>query len=137
MNDRKRTQDSHPGMMGDGTEEQSLGQVGDPSARIGEDEVIEAFRPDGRSFAPKGPEGVARPLRQRAKAVQEWAADKTDGARQWASERAMDAEQVIAERPVVVVTVSTLVALTAGLAIGFLLGREAGERDNVFRPYWS
>lgn len=35
--------DPHPGMMGDGTEEQNLNQKGDPSARITEDEVKEAF----------------------------------------------------------------------------------------------
>jgi hypothetical protein len=34
---------SHPGMMGDGTEEQNLGQPGDPSARIKKDEVDAAF----------------------------------------------------------------------------------------------
>ena len=34
---------SHPGMMGDGTEEQNLGQPGNPGARIGEAEVNEAF----------------------------------------------------------------------------------------------
>ena len=35
--------DPHPGMMGDGTEEQNLGQPGDPSKRITEDEVEDAF----------------------------------------------------------------------------------------------
>jgi hypothetical protein len=35
--------DPHPGMMGDGTEEQNLGQPGDPAARITEDEVKAAF----------------------------------------------------------------------------------------------
>jgi len=34
---------THPGMMGDGTEEQSLGERGDPSKRIKEDEVDAAF----------------------------------------------------------------------------------------------
>jgi len=34
---------SHPGMMGDGTEEQNLNEPGDPAARIKEDEVDEAF----------------------------------------------------------------------------------------------
>lgn len=34
---------AHPGMMGDGTEEQNLGQTGDPAARITEAEVDEAF----------------------------------------------------------------------------------------------
>ncbi len=35
--------DKHPGMLGDGTEEQNLNQKGDPSARITEGEVKEAF----------------------------------------------------------------------------------------------
>ena len=33
----------HPGMMGDGTEEQNLNQRGNPAARIKEDEVDAAF----------------------------------------------------------------------------------------------
>ena len=36
---------AHVGMMGDGTEEQSLDQPGNPSARITEAEVKEAFAP--------------------------------------------------------------------------------------------
>jgi hypothetical protein len=38
----------HPGMMGDGTEEQNLNEPGDPSARIKKDEVETAFadKPD-------------------------------------------------------------------------------------------
>jgi len=35
--------EKHPGMMGDGTEEQNLGQKGNPKARITEDEVKAAF----------------------------------------------------------------------------------------------
>jgi len=38
------TEEKHPGMMGDGTEEQNLNQKGDPSARITKEEVEEAFR---------------------------------------------------------------------------------------------
>ena len=34
---------SHPGMMGDGTEEQNLNQPGNPAARIKKDEVDAAF----------------------------------------------------------------------------------------------
>ena len=34
---------SHPGMMGDGTEEQSRGETGDPSLRIKQSEVNAAF----------------------------------------------------------------------------------------------
>ena len=33
----------HPGMMGDGTEEQNLGQPGNPAVRIKKDEVDAAF----------------------------------------------------------------------------------------------
>lgn len=43
---------SQPGVMGDGTEEQNLGQPGDPSKRISQDEVEEAFKDtpkDGQS----------------------------------------------------------------------------------------
>jgi hypothetical protein len=41
--DRPTQKPSHPGMMGDGTEEQNLGQPGDPEARITEEEVEKAF----------------------------------------------------------------------------------------------
>ena len=34
----------HPGMMGDGTEEQNLNQQGNPEARITQDDVDEAFK---------------------------------------------------------------------------------------------
>jgi len=40
----EKTVDPHPGMMGDGTEEQNLGQTGDPAARIKKEDVEEAFR---------------------------------------------------------------------------------------------
>ena len=45
--DTAKTAEKHPGMMGDGTEEQNLGQKGDPSARITEAEVKEAFKDGG------------------------------------------------------------------------------------------
>ena len=35
---------SHPGMMGDGTEEQNLNEKGDPALRIKSDEVDAAFK---------------------------------------------------------------------------------------------
>ena len=34
---------THPGMMGDGTEEQNLGETGIPKSRIEKDEVEAAF----------------------------------------------------------------------------------------------
>ncbi len=37
---------NHPGMMGDGTEEQNLGQKGNPDARIKKGEVDAAFGKD-------------------------------------------------------------------------------------------
>jgi two-component system chemotaxis response regulator CheB len=41
----------HLGMMGDGTEEQNLGERGDPSKRIKEDEVVAAFKPGPKEKA--------------------------------------------------------------------------------------
>jgi hypothetical protein len=43
---------SHPGMMGDGTQEQSLGERGNPAARIKKREVKAAF---GKHNAKKPP----------------------------------------------------------------------------------
>ena len=40
---KRRAKIAHPGMMGDGTEEQNLGQPGNPEARIKKDEVDAAF----------------------------------------------------------------------------------------------
>jgi hypothetical protein len=45
---KKPPADPHPGMLGDGTEEQNLGQRGNPAARIKEDEVDEAFAKGGK-----------------------------------------------------------------------------------------
>jgi hypothetical protein len=39
----KRAKVAHPGMMGDGTEEQNLGERGNPGARIKKKEVVAAF----------------------------------------------------------------------------------------------
>ena len=40
---KKRAKAAYPGMMGDGTEEQNLGQRGNPAARIKKKEVAAAF----------------------------------------------------------------------------------------------
>jgi hypothetical protein len=45
-NTKKTPATPHPGMMGDGTEEQNLGQPGSPAARIKKDEVDAAFGDD-------------------------------------------------------------------------------------------
>ena len=42
----KSPAEPHPGMMGDGTEEQNLGQPGNPDARIKKDEVDATFAKD-------------------------------------------------------------------------------------------
>jgi hypothetical protein len=44
----KKPTEPHPGMMGDGTEEQNLGQPGNPEARIKKDEVDAAFGDDAK-----------------------------------------------------------------------------------------
>lgn len=43
-----KTAEKHPGMMGDGTEEQNLGQPGNPGTRIKKDEVDAAFSKDAK-----------------------------------------------------------------------------------------
>jgi hypothetical protein len=40
---KKQAKIAHPGMMGDGTEEQNLGERGNPAARISKKEVVAAF----------------------------------------------------------------------------------------------
>jgi hypothetical protein len=40
---KKQAKVPHPGMMGDGTEEQNLGERGNPAARIKKTEVAAAF----------------------------------------------------------------------------------------------
>jgi hypothetical protein len=40
---KKQADIAHPGMMGDGTEEQNLDERGNPAARIKKDEVDAAF----------------------------------------------------------------------------------------------
>jgi hypothetical protein len=40
---KKQAEVAHPGMMGDGTEEQNLDERGNPAARIEEDELDAAF----------------------------------------------------------------------------------------------
>jgi hypothetical protein len=40
---KKQTDISHPGMMGDGTEEQNLNERGNPAARIKKSELKAAF----------------------------------------------------------------------------------------------
>ncbi|WP_291687679.1 hypothetical protein [Bradyrhizobium sp.] len=46
--DSKKSPAQHPGMMGDGTEEQNLDQPGNPAARIKKDEVDAAFAKDAK-----------------------------------------------------------------------------------------
>jgi hypothetical protein len=50
---KKNPAEPHPGMMGDGTEEQNLGQPGNPAARIKKDEVDEAFAKDANNDTKK------------------------------------------------------------------------------------
>lgn len=45
---KKKPATTPPGMMGDGTEEQNLGQPGNPGARIKKDEVDAAFGKDAK-----------------------------------------------------------------------------------------
>jgi len=75
-NDATTDGNSHPGMMGDGTEEQNLNQRGNPSARITNDEVQAAFGGGNGKAGTVAAE--ARSFKQKAKAAVSSAKDKAD-----------------------------------------------------------
>jgi hypothetical protein len=123
-NSTTKTRDLHPGMMGDGTEEQNLGQRGNPSARITEDEVEEAF--SGASDDEDLSHRWAS-LKERAAAVREHVANSAEAVRDWAGDQASTAKRVASEKPVLVVSASAATALAIGLGIGFVLGRATAD----------
>jgi ElaB/YqjD/DUF883 family membrane-anchored ribosome-binding protein len=81
----------YPGMMGDGTEEQNLGQTGNPSARITEDEVDAAFTTapsEKRSFLNKeAVRGAASKAKARVADLADQAEDAADEAKDVAAEK--------------------------------------------------
>ena len=138
----------YPEMMGDGTEEQNLNQIGDPSARITEDEVDQAFSTAGRearSFIDR----EAHELGDKAESAKDSAAEKlsaltdkvnamrdqvqqsADAARDWASKQAGAAKdaavQLHSDKPVLVLSVSAGAALAIGLLAGFIVGRATAD----------
>jgi hypothetical protein len=119
--------DPHPGMMGDGTEEQNLGQRGNPDDRIDQDEVEEAFggrrAPETRSFEVEDAADRWGSLKERGAAVREQVASSADAVRDWAAAKAELARQTAADKPVLAISLSAGTALAVGLAIGFVLGR--------------
>jgi ElaB/YqjD/DUF883 family membrane-anchored ribosome-binding protein len=141
----------HPGMMGDGTEEQNLGQVGDPSARIGQDEVQQAFGGSQAAGAMKEPRsfmdkdaaldmaGKAKDaaadklsaLTDKVNAMRDQMQQSADAARDWASKKAGAAKdaavQLHTDKPVLVLSVSAGAALAVGLLAGFVLGRATAD----------
>lgn len=123
----KTKTDLHPGMMGDGTEEQNLGQRGNPSARITEDEVEKAF--GGRNGASSGEDSADRwaSLKERGAAVRDHVANSAEAVRGWAEEQATSARRVAADKPVLVISASAATALAIGLALGFVLGRATAD----------
>jgi ElaB/YqjD/DUF883 family membrane-anchored ribosome-binding protein len=127
--ENRTTGDKHPGMMGDGTEEQNLGQRGNPGARITQDEVQGAFAGqranESRSFNNEADRWAA--LKERGAAVRDHVADSAEAVRNWAADQAEVAKRATAEKPVLVVSVSAGTALAVGLAIGFLLGRASND----------
>ena len=137
----------YPEMMGDETEEQNLNQVGDPSARITEGEVNEAFaatsRKEPRSFmdndqttpmAAKAKGAAAdtlSTLTDKVNTARDQVQQSAEAARDWAKKQADSAvdgaKQLHAERPVLVLSVSAGVALAMGLLAGFVIGRATAD----------
>lgn len=120
----------HPGMMGDGTEEQNLGQRGNPSARITQDEVEAAFAgkrgDEGRSYDEEASDRWSA-LKERGAAVRDHVASSAESVRNWAGQQAEAAKRTAAEKPVLVVSASAGAALAVGLAVGFLVGRATAD----------
>lgn len=87
---------SHPGMMGDGTEEQNLNQRGNPSARITNDEVQAAFGGGNGKTGTVAAE--ARSFKQKAKAAVSDAKDMADDYYDEASEIVDDRISALTDR---------------------------------------
>ncbi len=145
----------HPGMMGDGTEEQNLNQPGNPSARITDDEVqaafggvngqpkskAEALAAEARSFAAKAKDKAddyyeeaadmvddrISVLADRIGAMRDQVQQSAEAAREWAMKQAEAAKQTAQDKPVLVVSVSAGVALAVGLMAGFVIGRATAD----------
>jgi ElaB/YqjD/DUF883 family membrane-anchored ribosome-binding protein len=139
----------YPEMMGDGTEEQNLNQVGDPSARIREDEVDAAFA--GSSGAPREPRSFIdkekamdaantakdaaveklSAMTQKVNAVRDQVQQSAGAAREWAVKQADAAagaaKQLHTDKPVLVLSVSAGAALAVGLLAGFVIGRATAD----------
>lgn len=149
---RGRSKVSYPEMMGDGTEEQNLNQRGDPSARITEGEVDQAFAAgssaaaaslkeprtfldkEARQMAGKAKDAAAETLSAltgTVNAVRDQVQQSAEAARDWAKKRADStaeaAKQLHAERPVLVLSVSAGAALAVGLLAGFVIGRATAD----------
>jgi len=149
---RGRSTPRYTGMMGDGTEEQNLGQVGDPSARIGQDEVEQAFSggsqaagamKEPRSFLDKDAAmdmaGKAKDaateklsvLTDKVNAMRDQMQQSADAARDWATKKAGAAKdaavQLHTDKPVLVLSVSAGAALAVGLLAGFVIGRASAD----------
>jgi ElaB/YqjD/DUF883 family membrane-anchored ribosome-binding protein len=137
----------YPEMMGDGTEEQNLNQAGDPSARIAEGEVDQAFgaasRKESRTFldkdqarqmADKAKDATAETLStltDKVNALRDQVQSSAEAARDWSrrqAESAADAaKELHAERPLLVLSVSAGAALAVGLLAGFVIGRATAD----------
>ncbi len=139
-----RSAATYPGMMGDGTEEQNLNQIGDPAARIGQDEVEEAFgRREPRSFLDKdsamqmaddAKDAAAdklSALTDKVNAMRDQVQQSADAARDWAMKRAESAkdaaQQLHEDKPLLVLSVSAGTALALGLLAGFFIGRATAD----------
>ncbi len=151
---RGRPKVSYPEMMGDGTEEQNLNQVGDPSARIREGEVDQAFaarstteprtfldkdqaqqmadtaKEEARQMADKAKDAAAETLStltEKVNALRDQVQHSADAAREWARKQA-DSTADAAKRLQAERPVMLLsVSAGAALAVGLLAGFVIGR----------
>ncbi len=137
----------YPEMMGDETEEQNLNQIGDPSARISEDEVQQAFgsgsvkeprtfldKDQARQMAGKAKDAAADTLSgltDKVNALRDQMQSSADAARDWSRKQAGAAadaaKELHAEKPLLVLSASAGAALAVGLLAGFVIGRATAD----------
>ena len=123
---------SYPEMLGGGTEEQNMNQVGDPST-VNEPRTF-LDKDQARQMADKAKDATAETLStltDKVNALRDQLQHSAETARDWAKKQADStadtAKRLQAERPVMVLSVSAGAALAVGLLAGFVIGRATAD----------
>ncbi len=134
---------SYPEMLGGGTEEQNMNQVGDPSTVneprtfLDKDQarqMADKAKDEAKQMADKAKDATAETLStltDKVNALRDQLQHSAETARDWAKKQADStadtAKRLQAERPVMVLSVSAGAALAVGLLAGFVIGRATAD----------